>query len=165
MYTLVLFFLIHHFMAKPTNWQAVKKERKHISSDAVLRHSKARHICHEIRDHKCKSFLHVHLCKYIFDSDHDVSVVPRLSGNPEKSWQLFPWSKPPLSWAHLTLEPLLGDIFRFVIVTWTDESHFLSSQLIKFLLLQIIPHTPTAPRVVYYPQSSETSKPILIKAI
>lgn len=83
-----------------------------------------------------------------------------LSGSPEKNWQLFPWSKPPLSRAHLTLEPLLGDFLRFVIVTQTDESHFLSSQLIKFLLLQIIYHTPTAPRLVYYSQSPESSKPI-----
>lgn len=159
------FFLNHHFMAKPRDWQAVKNQRKHISSDAVLRHSKARRICHEIRDHKCKSFLHVCTCTDIFDSDHDVSVVPRLSGSPEKNWQLFLWSKPPLSWAQLTLEPLLGEFLRFVIVTQRDESRFLSSQLIKFLLLQIIYHTPTAPRLVYYPQSPEASKPILIKSV
>lgn len=159
------FFLNHHFMAKPRDWQAVKKQRKHISSDAVLRHSKARRICHEIRDHKCKSLLHIHTCTDIFDSDHDVSVVPRLSGSPEKNWQLFPWSKPPLSWAQLTLELLLGDFLRFVIVTQRDESRFLSSQLIKFLLLQIIYHTPTAPRLVYYPQPPEASKPILVKSV
>lgn len=107
-------------------------------------------------------FWHVHTCSCIFDSDHDVSMVPRLSGSPGSS---SPSSKPPLSWVQSTPQPLLGDIFRFRIVTWTDESHFLSSQLIMFLLSQIIYHTPTAPKVVYYPQSSETSKPILIKSV
>lgn len=49
----------HHFMVKPRERQAVKKQKKPISSDAAQGHSKARHICHEIREHKCKSFLHV----------------------------------------------------------------------------------------------------------
>lgn len=44
-------------------------------------------------------------------------------------------------------------------------SHTLSSLLIQFLLLQITYHTPTALSVVYYPQSSETSKPILITSV
>lgn len=46
-----------------------KEQRKHSSSDAVpLRHSKARHICHEIKDHKksFKSFLYVYIYVHIY---------------------------------------------------------------------------------------------------